>query len=191
MTATMPRSFDTFFEDSRKKFQSEVDRMRTEMEQEMLSRKPVTFSSSKSATDDKAKKTDSKESVTRKEQQKNKPTDIAKEEESKKSMVIAEDGSFKVCLPVTDFKPEELAVKVMGDSLLVEAHHEEKDEKTGGFRKQHFQQQFLIPKSCDKEALTSSLSAAGVLTVSAPSKAIKAAPSEKNIEIQSVKKTVN
>jgi len=71
MAATMPRSFDTFFEESRKKFQSEVDRMRTEMEQEMLSHKPVSFSSSKSATDDKVKKTESKESLTRKEHQKN------------------------------------------------------------------------------------------------------------------------
>jgi HSP20 family molecular chaperone IbpA len=161
------RPMDSTFEESRKKLRSQVDRMWAEMQQEILNHKPLTFGSIKS-------KDETKDSLAHKDQSLQ-----TVEDPSKKSMVVAEDGSFQLTLPVSSFKPEELTVKVVNNSLLIEAHHEEKDEKTGSFTQRHFKQQFLIPKSCDKESLASSLSADGVLTVTAPSKAIEAAPSEK------------
>ena len=37
--------FDSFFEESRKKFRSQVDRMWAEMQQEILNHRPLTFGS--------------------------------------------------------------------------------------------------------------------------------------------------
>ena len=175
------RSF-TFFDESAK-FRSQVDRLWTEMQQQVFSNWPVHVQveeprKSEAAEQQKETKSEAKE------EEINKGSRVSEKEQPSKSMVVAEDGSFQLTLPVSSFKPEELTVKVVNDSLLIEAHHEEKDEKTGSFSQRHLQQRFFLPKSCDKEALTSSLSADGVLTVTAPSKAIKAAPSEKNIEIQ-------
>ena len=173
--------FDSFFEESRKKFRSQVDRMWAEMQQEILNHRPLTFGSIKSVKSSRTEKAQVSEQFVANEEQSKRSTEVAKEDRSKNSVLGAKDGSFQMALPVTSFKSEELTVKVMGDSLFIEAHHEEKSEKTCSFSQRHFQQQFLIPRCCDKEALTSSLSAAGVLTVSAPSKAIEAA--ERKIEI--------
>ena len=172
----------TFFDESAK-FRSQVDRLWTEMQQQVFSNWPVHVQveeQRKSEAAEQQKETKSEA----KEEEINKGSRVAEKEQPSKSMVVAEDGSFQLTLPVSSFKPEELTVKVVNDSLLIEAHHEEKDEKTGSFSQRHLQQRFYLPKSCDKEALTSSLSADGLLTVTAPSKAIEAAPAERKIEIQ-------
>ena len=172
----------TFFDESAK-FRSQVDRLWTEMQQQVFSNWPVHVQveeQRKSEAAEQQKETKSEA----KEEEINKGSRVAEKEQPSKSMVVAEDGSFQLTLPVSSFKPEELTVKVVNDSLLIEAHHEEKDEKTGSFSQRHFQQRFFLPKSCDKEALTSSLSADGLLTVTAPRKSIEAPPAERKIEIQ-------
>ena len=172
----------TFFDESAK-FRSQVDRLWTEMQQQVFSNWPVHVQveeQRKSEATEQQKETKSEA----KEEESNKCSRVAEKEQPSKSMVVAEDGSFQLTLPVSSFKPEELTVKVVNDSLLIEAHHEEKDEKTGSFSQRHLQQRFILPKSCDKEALTSSLSADGLLTVTAPRKSIEAPPAERKIEIQ-------
>ena len=97
---------------------------------------------------------------------------------------------FQVSVKVDGFKPEELSVKVVGDSLIIEGTHEEK-ENENSFVHKKLVRRFVLPKSADLESLTSSLSADGMLTVSAPKKAaIDAALPERLVTIQQ-EKTAN
>ncbi len=87
-------------------------------------------------------------------------------------------------VPVSGFKPEELSVKVAGNSITIEAKHEEKDENTGNVRSfQQMRRSFFLPTPFDGDALVSSLSTEGVLTVTAPRKVQQPSASQKSIEI--------
>ena len=201
MDMMMPtlRPFDSFFDESTKRFHSEVDRMWEQMQADVFShRSPLTklreeMKQSAKVKDEPSKRPnierlwDEMQADVFDRRLSRKLLDEKKEEqqiEQKQSeSSVSQDGSFKVCVSVSAYKPEELTVKVIEENLLIEAHHKEKDEKTGRFKQQHFQQRFHIPKSCDMDRLTSSLSAEGVLTVYAPAKAIEA-PAERPIHIQ-------
>ncbi|XP_049943076.1 protein lethal(2)essential for life-like [Schistocerca serialis cubense] len=92
------------------------------------------------------------------------------------------DG-FKVNLDVQQFKPEELTVKVVGDSVVVEAKHEERKDEHGYISRQ-MQRRYLLPKDVVTDQVQTQLSSDGVLTISAPKKALPAAEgSERVVQI--------
>lgn len=74
-------------------------------------------------------------------------------------------------LDVQQFKPEEVNVKIADNYVIVNAKHEERSDEHG-FISREFTRRYLLPKDVNAEALTSSLSSDGVLSIQAPPKAI-------------------
>ncbi|XP_076061846.1 uncharacterized protein LOC143037464 isoform X2 [Oratosquilla oratoria] len=80
--------------------------------------------------------------------------------------VTDEVNARKFVLDVKDFRDGELSVKVVDDSVVTEGRIE---RKQGGSTSTHrFRQRFSLPKSVDLEAVTSTISSDGILTITAP-----------------------
>lgn len=108
---------------------------------------------------------------------------------SGKSEVANDDKEFKVALNVSQFKPEELQVKVVDNYVVVHGKHEEKGDEHG-FVSREFTRRYMLPSACEMETVALSLSPDGVLTITAPKKALEAAPKqERQIPIASEKPT--
>jgi HSP20 family molecular chaperone IbpA len=79
------------------------------------------------------------------------------------------DGDvYKIEVNVQNFKPEELIIKTVGQSVQVEAKHEEKTSDGASFSSRNFSQSFTLPRGADPEAVASSLSKDGKLTIEVP-----------------------
>ncbi|XP_076061822.1 uncharacterized protein LOC143037452 isoform X2 [Oratosquilla oratoria] len=80
--------------------------------------------------------------------------------------VTDEVNARKFVLDVKDFRDGKLSVKVVDDSVVTEGRIE---RKQGGSTSTHrFRQRFSLPKSVDLEAVTSTISSDGILTITAP-----------------------
>ena len=75
---------------------------------------------------------------------------------------------FKVRFDVSEFRPEEIQVKVQDNKLFVSAKHEEKSNKASVCRE--YSRQVDIPSNVDQERMQCVLSRDGVLTVDGPIK---------------------
>ncbi|XP_011195684.1 heat shock protein 27 [Zeugodacus cucurbitae] len=96
---------------------------------------------------------------------------------------VGKDG-FQVCMDVSQFKPNELTVKTVDKTVIVEGKHEEREDDHGMIQR-HFIRKYTLPKDYDPKDVVSTISSDGVLTVKAPpppSKAIKA--NERIVQIQ-------
>ncbi|CAD7004586.1 heat shock protein 27 [Ceratitis capitata] len=96
---------------------------------------------------------------------------------------VGKDG-FQVCVDVSQFKPNELTVKTVDKTVVVEGKHEEREDEHGMIQR-HFIRKYTLPKDYDPKDVVSTISSDGVLTVKAPpppSKAIKA--NERIVQIQ-------
>ncbi|XP_061449544.1 alpha-crystallin B chain [Rhineura floridana] len=90
--------------------------------------------------------------------------------ESLFSEMRLDKDKFSVSLDVKHFSPEELKVKVLGDTIEVHGKHEERQDEHG-FITREFHRKYRIPADVDPLSITSSLSSDGVLTVNGPRKA--------------------
>ncbi|XP_030373391.1 heat shock protein 23 [Scaptodrosophila lebanonensis] len=98
---------------------------------------------------------------------------------------VGKDG-FQVCMDVAQFKPSELNVKVVDNSIVVEGKHEEREDDHG-FITRHFVRRYALPDGYEADKVASTLSSDGVLTVSVPKPpAIEDKGSERVIQIQQV-----
>lgn len=79
---------------------------------------------------------------------------------------VGKDG-LQVCMDVAQFKPSELSVKVVDNSIIIEGKHEEREDEHG-YISRHFVRRYTLPKDYDADRVISTLSSDGVLTVSAP-----------------------
>uniref|UniRef100_UPI003AAF9FAD heat shock protein beta-1 isoform X3 n=1 Tax=Centroberyx gerrardi TaxID=166262 RepID=UPI003AAF9FAD len=75
--------------------------------------------------------------------------------------------SWKVCLDVNHFSPEELVVKTKDGVVEITGKHEERRDEHG-FVSRCFTRKYTLPPTANVEKVTSSLSPEGVLTVEAP-----------------------
>lgn len=108
---------------------------------------------------------------------------------SGKSEVKSDDNEFKVVLNVSQFKPEDLHVKVTENFIIINGEHEERADDHG-FISRAFSRRYMLPKACDKDNVTSSLDSEGMLTVVAP-KVIETAPkTEREVPIAHENKAV-
>jgi len=85
------------------------------------------------------------------------------------SPLIQNDGDgkrLKLRFDVSQYKPDEILVKTIDSKLLVHAKHEEKTGSSSVYRE--YNREFLLPKGTDPEAIKSTLSKDGILTVEAP-----------------------
>ncbi|KOX74086.1 Protein lethal(2)essential for life [Melipona quadrifasciata] len=99
------------------------------------------------------------------------------------STVQADKNKFQVTLDVQQFAPEEVTVKVVGNNVVVEGKHEERQDEHG-FISRQFVRKYIVPEQCDIDQLKSSLSSDGVLMITAPRKEIPQAKNERIIKIQ-------
>ncbi|GLV39904.1 lethal (2) essential for life [Carabus blaptoides fortunei] len=82
------------------------------------------------------------------------------------STVQCDKDKFQVNLDVQQFTPEEVKVKVVDGSIIVEAKHEEKQDEHG-FISRQFVRRYVLPKGYDMKDVMSTLSSDGVLTITA------------------------
>ncbi|XP_050546703.1 alpha-crystallin A chain-like [Daktulosphaira vitifoliae] len=96
------------------------------------------------------------------------------------SRIQNDKNGFKVNLDVQQFKPDEVNVKVVDDYVVIDGKHEERSDEHG-FISRQFTRRYKIPENVDPNAITSTLSSDGVLSIGAPKKTI-----ENNKEARSV-----
>jgi len=84
------------------------------------------------------------------------------------SQVHVENDTYKIVVNVQNYKPEELVIKTVNNTVKVDAKHEEKGPNGQIFSTQSFSQSFSLPAGVDPESVRSGLSKEGVLTISAP-----------------------
>ncbi|KAH8379290.1 hypothetical protein KR009_004038 [Drosophila setifemur] len=96
---------------------------------------------------------------------------------------VGKDG-FQVCMDVSQFKPNELTVKVVDKTVVVEGKHEEREDGHGMIQR-HFVRKYTLPKDFDPNEVVSTVSSDGVLTLKAPPPPSKEqAKPERIIQIQ-------
>ncbi|XP_044732486.1 protein lethal(2)essential for life-like [Chrysoperla carnea] len=98
------------------------------------------------------------------------------------STVVADKNKYCVSLDVQQFAPNEITVKVIDDSIVVEGKHEEKRDEHG-FISRQFTRRYVLPAGHDIDNVTSSLSSDGILTIFAPKFAAGENPTERIIPI--------
>jgi len=104
----------------------------------------------------------------------------------KSHSVSTTDNKFEVKLDVTNFSPEEINVKVVENSIVVEAKHEEKEDKFG-FISRQFVRRFILPEGVIVEKMTCKMATdSAVLVISAPRLVKKPETNERSIPINFV-----
>ena len=96
----------------------------------------------------------------------------------------SDDKNFTYNFNLSGFEPKDIKVKTVGQKVVVEAESEENEHKEGchSFCHRHYHRTLLLPKNVKPESIKSSLTAEGVLSITAPKLAIEAAV-EKEHEI--------
>nr|CAD7398815.1 unnamed protein product [Timema poppensis] len=98
------------------------------------------------------------------------------------SSITTEKDKFQVILDVQQFSPSEITVKTVGNEVIVEAKHEEKQDEHG-YVSRHFLRRYLLPTDIEVKDVVSSLSSDGVLTVTAPKKLPPLPAGERSVPI--------
>lgn len=91
-----------------------------------------------------------------------------------------EKDHFEIQVDCEHFKPEEISVKMVDNSLVIEGKHEERLD-SNGFVSRQFTRKFTIPKDVIAEKIESSLAADGTLSIRAPKKQPKAIKSSERV----------
>merc|ERR1712222_66055 len=102
------------------------------------------------------------------------------------SRVEYDDNNYKILVNVDKYNPEELVIKTIENTVVVEAKHQEKTSDGRSFSTQSFSQSFTLPQGVDPEAVKSSLSQSGVLTISAPLNKTSRAQQERLVPIKHI-----
>lgn len=74
---------------------------------------------------------------------------------------------FQLDLDVKQFKPDEINVRVTGNTITIEGKHEEKRDEHG-YVSRHFIRRCVLPEGHDINGVVSKLSSDGVLSITAP-----------------------
>merc|ERR1712106_21241 len=77
-----------------------------------------------------------------------------------------EKDKIEISLDVKDYNPEDLDVKVEGNSLIITAKQE--IQEAGGSRTRVFEQKFSLPSGIKAELVKTSLTREGLLVITAP-----------------------
>jgi HSP20 family molecular chaperone IbpA len=77
-----------------------------------------------------------------------------------------------VTLDLADFKVNEISVKIVDNSLVVHAEHEEKPDEAGHvYRK--LNRRYILPRAVNQDNISSTFSDNGTLVITAPKKLIE------------------
>ncbi|XP_049942512.1 protein lethal(2)essential for life-like [Schistocerca serialis cubense] len=80
----------------------------------------------------------------------------------------SKDG-FKVTLDVKHFKEGDVKVKVVGNDVVVEAEHDERQDEHG-YISRSLKRKYALPDNVDSDKVRTELSSDGILTITAPKK---------------------
>lgn len=83
-----------------------------------------------------------------------------------KQAKIGKDG-FQVNLDVQHFKPNEISVKTVNNSIIVEANHEERED-SHGYISRKFTRRYDLPDGFKTKDVVSSISSDGILSIKCP-----------------------
>ncbi|CAD7082743.1 unnamed protein product [Hermetia illucens] len=103
-------------------------------------------------------------------------------DKSKPLTTVDKDG-FTACIDIQHFKPEQITVKTVKDTIIVEAKHEDQEDEHG-FISRSFYRKYILPPGYDPKTVVSTLSSDGVLTIKAPNPVAAIDDKERVIEIQ-------
>lgn len=98
---------------------------------------------------------------------------------------IGKDG-FQVSLDVQQFAPNEISVKTVDNTIVVEANHEERQDEHGYISRQ-FKRRYTLPQGFNIKDVATQLSSDGVLTIKAPPE-VKAVD-EGNVRVLQIQQT--
>ena len=98
---------------------------------------------------------------------------------------IGKDG-FQVSLDVQQFAPNEISVKTVDNSIVVEANHEERQDEHG-FISRQFKRRYALPQGFNIKDVVTELSSDGILTIKAPPE-VKAVD-EGNVRVLQIQQT--
>ncbi|XP_018559985.1 alpha-crystallin A chain [Lates calcarifer] len=100
------------------------------------------------------------------------------------SEVRSDRDKFTVYLDVKHFSPDELSVKVTDDYVEIQGKHGERQDDHG-YISREFHRRYRLPSSVDQSAITCSLSADGLLTLTGPKVigGIESSRSERSIPV--------
>uniref|UniRef100_A0A7E4VKC7 SHSP domain-containing protein n=1 Tax=Panagrellus redivivus TaxID=6233 RepID=A0A7E4VKC7_PANRE len=92
---------------------------------------------------------------------------IFKEGIDVKANIVNDRSRFAVDIDAYQFKPEELQVKTLDDTLLIEGRHEDVKDPDN-FTKMYFIRKYQLPSDVDPQSIASAIDGNGRLTVEAP-----------------------
>lgn len=92
---------------------------------------------------------------------------LANHDGTEKVSHIDKDGTFQVSLDCQHFAPNEINVKTVDNSIIVEAKHEEHPDDHGYISRQ-FTRRYNLPEGFNVKDVTSAISSDGVLTIKVP-----------------------
>ncbi|CAD7002444.1 heat shock protein 27 [Ceratitis capitata] len=84
-------------------------------------------------------------------------------------VIVGKDG-FEANVDVHPFKPYEIQVKTVGDTVIVEAKHEKRRDGDN-FVGRHIVKRFILPRGFYPNDVRSELSSDGILTIKCPTPA--------------------
>jgi len=100
------------------------------------------------------------------------------------------DDSLSTSLDVSGFAPEDLKVSVIGQQIVVEAKHGEKQDQLGTIER-HFIRKFALPRNASPESVVSNLTSDGQLSITAQSAKAKDVSPPRTIPIKVVTQPQN
>ena len=86
-------------------------------------------------------------------------------EQSGISRVEYDDSNYKILVNVDKYTPEELVIKTVDNTVVVEAKHQEKTSDGRSYSTQSFSQSFTLPRGVDPDSVKSSLSPQVILII--------------------------
>ncbi|XP_034482480.1 heat shock protein 22 [Drosophila innubila] len=89
------------------------------------------------------------------------------EQEFAPAATVGKQG-YQVSLDVSVYKPNELTVKTVDNSVIIEGKSEQHEDEQGSFTSRHFLRRFVLPQGYESDKVTSTLTSDGVLTISVP-----------------------
>ncbi|XP_062543265.1 protein lethal(2)essential for life-like [Armigeres subalbatus] len=98
------------------------------------------------------------------------------------STISSDKDKFQINLDVQQFAPNEVSVKLSGNNIIIEGKHEEKQDDHG-YISRHFIRRYNIPPGHDSNHIKPTISSDGILTISAPKKAIMSSNGGESIPI--------
>merc|ERR1712013_747057 len=109
----------------------------------------------------------------------------ANSEQNGVSRVQYDDDTYKILVNVESYKPEELVIKTIDNTVHVEATHQEKTSDGRSYSTKSFNQSFTLPRGVNPDLVSSALSKEGILTISAPlPQPVKSVTNERHVPIK-------